>query len=42
MTVQVSTHSRLKAAGRMSGLPDAVNSVSTHSRLKAAGRVRKI
>ncbi|EIG30379.1 hypothetical protein HMPREF1051_1265 [Neisseria sicca VK64] len=33
----VSTHSRLKAAGRVRFTSDAVDFVSTHSRLKAAG-----
>ena len=34
----VSTHSRLKAAGRITNTGSAVIGVSTHSRLKAAGR----
>ena len=34
----VSTHSRLKAAGRTKAKPARFSSVSTHSRLKAAGR----
>ena len=33
----VSTHSRLKAAGRLAGFFDKDYDVSTHSRLKAAG-----
>ena len=33
----VSTHSRLKAAGRRDAVARADDSVSTHSRLKAAG-----
>ena len=33
----VSTHSRLKAAGVVSDLAKKVKNVSTHSRLKAAG-----
>ena len=37
---QVSTHSRLKAAGRNRIDGDAFLKVSTHSRLKAAGRNR--
>ena len=35
----VSTHSRLKAAGRSRKLPPRRADVSTHSRLKAAGSV---
>ena len=34
---EVSTHSRLKAAGDLQGNDDPVFGVSTHSRLKAAG-----
>ena len=34
----VSTHSRLKAAGKTSGESMSESSVSTHSRLKAAGK----
>ena len=34
---KVSTHSRLKAAGRARPFSRAVEDVSTHSRLKAAG-----
>ena len=33
----VSTHSRLKAAGKSVGQVKAEDAVSTHSRLKAAG-----
>ena len=33
----VSTHSRLKAAGKEAGESYTVDNVSTHSRLKAAG-----
>ena len=33
----VSTHSRLKAAGRVKSYPIKTETVSTHSRLKAAG-----
>ena len=35
--VPVSTHSRLKAAGKVTGKGLVSDSVSTHSRLKAAG-----
>ena len=35
--IDVSTHSRLKAAGCCFGLFDFIRIVSTHSRLKAAG-----
>ena len=35
---EVSTHSRLKAAGTHKGTQQRVILVSTHSRLKAAGR----
>ena len=34
---QVSTHSRLKAAGKTEANEAAIVEVSTHSRLKAAG-----
>ena len=37
LQLAVSTHSRLKAAGKQNGWPDKVGVVSTHSRLKAAG-----
>ena len=37
-TKNVSTHSRLKAAGIHKGLMNQYYPVSTHSRLKAAGR----
>ena len=37
----VSTHSRLKAAGRVLAELHQSGSVSTHSRLKAAGRCRR-
>ena len=37
--VQVSTHSRLKAAGQAQGDLGCLFAVSTHSRLKAAGRI---
>ena len=36
-TVWVSTHSRLKAAGKTVSRIDRIKLVSTHSRLKAAG-----
>ena len=36
----VSTHSRLKAAGKMYYIDNNLAVVSTHSRLKAAGGVR--
>ena len=36
--ITVSTHSRLKAAGRSSGEHETARIVSTHSRLKAAGK----
>ena len=36
---EVSTHSRLKAAGSTAGFPADAAAVSTHSRLKAAGSV---
>ena len=35
----VSTHSRLKAAGRSGGTTTVRDSVSTHSRLKAAEKI---
>ena len=35
--LEVSTHSRLKAAGILASLTNIFDNVSTHSRLKAAG-----
>ena len=35
---EVSTHSRLKAAGKQFGFVQFGENVSTHSRLKAAGK----
>ena len=40
--LRVSTHSRLKAAGKRQPQALAAHKVSTHSRLKAAGVVRAI
>ena len=36
---KVSTHSRLKAAGKRGCIMQSIGGVSTHSRLKAAGRL---
>ena len=38
--VNVSTHSRLKAAGKPNGCLQIIMQVSTHSRLKAAGKLK--
>ena len=38
LDIAVSTHSRLKAAGKRQVRPKQPKNVSTHSRLKAAGK----